>query len=321
MIKASVFTSVLLLMIGCSPGGEPTNGDSGLDVLNGSWVLDAVNGDHDPMALQISGAGGDELSGTLLGAAGGRTQPFIDPKIVDGALSFKVERLLDDGRKLRADSKVRVSGEQLRGSTTRDGWTWEWIGRRPDVIADRDDGSWADGEPVVLFGKDADLSNWRELDEGEEGRWSGAGNVLQNEGSANTLASVDRFWNFRLHVEYGLPKNGNSGIGLRGRYEIQLYDDHGKPAGIHGNGALYSRIAPAVNATKVPGEWQAFDITLIGRDLTVVLNGETLIDKGRIQLTAMAIDSCEAAPGPILLQGDHGPVAFRNIVLTPLEKR
>ena len=74
MIKASVSASVLLLMIGCSPGGEPTNGDSGLDVLNGSWVLDAVNGDHDPMALQISGAGGDELSGTLLGAAGGRTQ-------------------------------------------------------------------------------------------------------------------------------------------------------------------------------------------------------------------------------------------------------
>ena len=323
MMKANVvFFLACVLTVGCSSAERSADDRSDFVGFNGEWVLDATDGDHQPMALEVSGAGTGELTGFLTGAAGGRTQPFLESEIVDGALRFMVERTFDGGRKVRADTAARIVGEGLHGSTTRNDRTWEWIGRRPDVIEDHDDGSWRDGEPVVLFGSDGDLSVWRELDEGKKGGWSARDGVLHNIGSSNTFSTRETFWNFRLHVEYRLQENGNSGIGLRGRYEVQLYDDHEKPPSIHGNGALYSRITPEVNATKAPGEWQAFDITLIGRDLTVVLNGETLIDKGRVDgLTAMAIDSHESAPGPILLQGDHGPVEFRNIVITPLQQR
>ncbi len=118
-----------------------------------------------------------------------------------------------------------------------------------------------------------------------------------------------------------MDKGSNSGIGLRGRYEIQVLDDYGQPPNSHSNGSLYSRIAPSVNASKRPGEWQVYDITLIGRDVTVVLNGKKLIDRQVIEgLTAMGHDPNEGEPGPISLQGDHGPIAFRNILLTPLVK-
>ena len=322
-MKANLVLFLACVMtLGCSSEEGSADVRSDLARFNGEWVLDTTDGDHQPMALEVSGADTDELAGFLTGAAGGRTQPFLESEIVDGALRFMVERTFERGRKVRADTTARIVGEELRGSTTRNGRTWEWIGRRPDIIEDHDDGSWLNGESVVLFGSDSDLSLWRELDEGKKGGWSAKDGVLHNVGSANTLSARETFWNFRLHVEYRLQENGNSGIGLRGRYEVQLYDDHEKPPSIHGNGALYSRISPGLNATKAPGEWQAFDITLIGRDLTVVLNDETLIDKGRVDgLTAMAIDSQESMPGLILLQGDHGPVEFRNIVITPLRQR
>lgn len=113
----------------------------------------------------------------------------------------------------------------------------------------------------------------------------------------------------------------NSGIGLRGRYEVQIISDYGRPPGMHGTGALYTRILPRVNASKKPGEWQTFDIRLAGREVTTVLNGEKLYEKGVIDgLTGIAFDPYEDQPGAIELQGDHGPVEFRNLILTPLTK-
>jgi hypothetical protein len=117
-------------------------------------------------------------------------------------------------------------------------------------------------------------------------------------------------------------EHSNSGIGLRARYEVQVLDDFGRPPNTHGNGALYARILPSENASKPAGEWQTYDIRLVGRQVTVVLNGKTIIDKGEVEgLTAIAIDSSEAEPGPIFLQGDHGAVEFRNLMVTPLVKK
>jgi hypothetical protein len=113
--------------------------------------------------------------------------------------------------------------------------------------------------------------------------------------------------------------NSNSGIGLRGRYEVQILQDYGRPVSLHGNGALYSRILPAKNASKPANEWQTYDITLVGNYVTVVLNGEKIIDNKEIEgLTAIAMDPNEGEPGPIVIQGDHGSVEFRKITLTPL---
>ncbi|MBS1833399.1 MAG: DUF1080 domain-containing protein, partial [Acidobacteria bacterium] len=135
----------------------------------------------------------------------------------------------------------------------------------------------------------------------------------------NNLVSDEKFWNFELHAEIQLGKDSNAGLGLRGRYEVQVLEDFGKPADTHGNGALYSRILPASNASKAPGEWQTYDIRLVGRTVTVILNGVKVIDRKEIVgLTAMAHDADEALPGPISVQGDHGAVEFRKLTVTPL---
>jgi hypothetical protein len=113
-------------------------------------------------------------------------------------------------------------------------------------------------------------------------------------------------------------QRSNSGVYLRGRYEVQIQDDFGKPAESHGAGGLYGFLTPTTNAIKPAGEWQTYDITFIGRQLTVVLNGQTIIDRQEIPgVTGGAIDSAEGTPGPIMLQGDHGKVWFKNIVITP----
>ena len=150
--------------------------------------------------------------------------------------------------------------------------------------------------------------------------WSAQGGVLKGNGAATDLISNGKYWNFKLHVEYRTPEHSNSGIGLRGRYEVQILEDHGRPLDRHSNAALYSRIIPTENVTKPAGEWQTYDIRLVGRHVTVTLNGKTVTQGVIDGLTAIACDPDEGVPGPIMLQGDHGPVEFRGIVLTPLVK-
>jgi hypothetical protein len=122
-----------------------------------------------------------------------------------------------------------------------------------------------------------------------------------------------------LHIEFNCARGANSGVYLRGRYEVQIEDD-AKPEGPNQRtGAIYGYLAPVVAAPRTPGIWQTYEITLVGRRVTVVLNGKTLIDNREIPgITGGAIDSHEASPGPIVLQGsDGGHVAYRNIIVTP----
>jgi len=133
------------------------------------------------------------------------------------------------------------------------------------------------------------------------------------------LVTTRKFSDFKLHVEFRYPKDGNSGVYLRGRYEVQIEDSPARewPEAID-LGAIYGFLSPNHSAGTRADEWQSFDITLIGRRVTVVLNGQTIIADQIIPgITGGALDSDEGAPGPILLQGDHTSVAFRNIVLTP----
>ena len=154
---------------------------------------------------------------------------------------------------------------------------------------------------------------------GQELGWTVENGALSNKPAANNLVSEQKFWNFKLHVEFKVSQDTNSGIGLRGRYEVQILDDFGKPPDTHGNGALYSRILPTMNASKPAGEWQSYDIRLVGRDVTVVLNDHKVIDHKHIDgLTAIAMDPNEGEPGPIILQGDHRHVEIRKVILTPL---
>ena len=120
------------------------------------------------------------------------------------------------------------------------------------------------------------------------------------------MVTEHKFTDFKLHTEYRYPKGSNSGVYLRGRYEVQIEDDHGDVADSHGSGGVYGFLTPAVNAAKKPGEWQTLDVTLVGRVVTVELNGERVIDRQTIPgITGGALDGNEGEPGPILLQGDR----------------
>ena len=121
-----------------------------------------------------------------------------------------------------------------------------------------------------------------------------------------------------MHIEFRYPKESNSGVYLRGRYEVQIEDSKGMEATNIHLGGLYGFIDPLEMVAKDPGEWQSFDITLVGRVVTVVANGKTIIQNQIIPgVTGGALDSREAEPGPIMMQGDHGVIEYRNIIITP----
>jgi hypothetical protein len=138
---------------------------------------------------------------------------------------------------------------------------------------------------------------------------------------SSDIVTERQYMDYKLHLEFNVAPKSNSGIYLRGRYEVQIQDDYGKAPESHLIGGLYGFIDPIENAGKKAGEWQTYDITLLGRHITVVLNGKTVIDDKEIPgITGGALHSREGEPGPLMLQGDHGAVSFRNVVLTPLKK-
>ena len=289
--------------------------------FNGRWL---IRGDNEPRILawwlEVKGAGTASPGGSFVTAYGGDRNIINDMTIREGELRFSFERTRRDpaGRETVV-YRARLEGERLRGVyEVTDGSRppMKWIGWRAPVLPEKDDGWWKEGRPVLLFdghGMDAWESN--------QG-WTVQDGLLRNTGRVRDLVTKDKFWNFRLQIEYRISPRSNSGIGLRARYEVQIVDDYGRAPNSHSNGALYSRIAPRVNASKPAGEWQTYDIRLIGREVSVKLNDEPIIDRQEIEgLTAIAIDPEEDKSGPILLQGDHGPIEFRRIVLTLLEKR
>lgn len=286
--------------------------------FDGRWDL-TVTGEPRGRAwwLEIQGAGTAQPKGTFISAYAGDLNVIEELTIAGNELTFGFKPK-DRGHLVY---KARLTGDTLEGVFLDNGkQRFTFRGVRAPEIAEKDDGSWKKGKPVELF-NGRDMTGWKPLLAGVPLGWKVAGGILTNEPKANNLISDSKFWNFELHVEYRVGPHSNSGIGLRGRYEIQILEDHGKPPDTHSNGALYSRVAPTVNASRPAGEWQTYDIRLVGRTVTVVLNGKKILDKVHIDgLTAVAMNADEAEPGPFILQGDHGAVEFRKITLTPLTR-
>ncbi|MBN1359870.1 MAG: DUF1080 domain-containing protein [Sedimentisphaerales bacterium] len=185
------------------------------------------------------------------------------------------------------------------------------------------------GDPIVLF-NGTSLEGWTLTNENQTNGWSpqeGAlvNNPVQPQGrrrlSYGNLRTIAEFEDFNLKLEVNVPRNGNSGVYLRGIYEVQVSDSYDRPLDPHNMGGIYSRIKPTVNAEKPAGQWQTMDITLLDRHVTVKLNGTAIIDnQPLLGCTGGALWSDEFKPGPIYLQGDHTAVSYRNIVLTPVVK-
>jgi hypothetical protein len=294
--------------------------------FDGRWDITAMTQPR-PRAwwVELTGVGTATPAGKFVSAYGGDMNTIDTISVENGELLFAINQPTRPGAAPKAVSRsvyrARLVGGKLEGTFEVEGRSAppvKWTGVHAPVIKDKDDGTWKEGKPIELFnGKD--LAGWKALNPGAEMKWSVQDGVLRNAPPTTDIISEQKFWNFKLHVDFRIVEHSNSGIGLRGRYEIQILEDYGQPPNTHGAAALYSRAAPSVNASKPAGEWQSYDIRLVGRQLTVVHNGTKVLDKVEVDgLTAIANNADEAEPGPFIVQGDHSYVEIKSFVVTPL---
>ena len=326
--KFSVFGSAILIScaaIFAACSGTPTDGppQMALDDLVGRWDLTIQAGDATyPSWLEFTQQE-ENFSGRFVGKVG-HARAVSNIEIEGSTFSFTLpiqyERMNSDLRFTGQLSDGLLSGMTNANAPT--GVELNWTAVRAPSLEVSESVEW--GSAIKLFnGKD--LVDWHLLDKEQNQYWKVENGILVNNvtdegdtGEGTGLISNEAFTNFKLHVEFKYPEGSNSGIYLRGRYEVQIQDDYGKaPSSRHISG-VYGFLTPTMNAAKKAGEWQQMDITLLGRNVTIVLNNETVIDNQEIPgITGGALDANEDEPGPIFIQGDHGPVSFRSIILTP----
>jgi hypothetical protein len=248
----------------------------------------------------------------------GHARPLPKVEISNGHILF-VSPKEEEERKDDMVFEGKLSGDKLVGTTIGpDGTPWQWTGERAPKLTSNTTPKW--GNAVQLFnGKD--LSGWTPSDPKAKTAWTVENGTLVSPGHGAELISAGKFKDFKLHVEFNCGHGANSGVYLRGRYEVQIEDDPEPEGPTMRTGGVYGFLAANPEQPRRPGEWQTYDITLVGRVVTVVQNGKTIIDKQEIPgITGGALDSHEGLPGPIYLQGtEAGHVAFRNITITPAQ--
>jgi hypothetical protein len=211
---------------------------------------------------------------------------------------------------------LQVEGGKLKGVQKRGDQTMELSGFREPELKHAAPKAWS--KPVALFnGKN--LDGWEPIGNIANNHWVVKDGDLINEAHGANLKSIRKFEDFKLHFEVNCPREANSGFYMRGRYELQLeYDPQNSEPPERGMGAIYGRIAPSKELPPTPEKWETFDVTLVGRTITVVRNGVTTIDAKEIEgITGGALDANEGKPGPFYIQGDHtGGLKFRNITVS-----
>jgi len=279
----------------------------------GRWDLTLKTPQREaPSWLEVTQEG-DQFHARLTSRWGhARTLPKLE--ISNGHILFVSPK----GEEDRKDDMVfegSFSGDTLVGTTTGpDGTPWQWSGERAPALIRPSAPKW--DKAVELFnGKD--LAGWTPND--PNAKWTVENGTLVSPGHGPELISTSKFNDFKLNIEFNCGHGANSGVYMRGRYEVQIEDDPQPEGPTMRTGGVYGFLAPSPEQPSRPGEWQSFDITLIGRIVTVVQNGVTIIDHQEIPgITGGALDSHEGLSGPIYLQGSEaGHVAFRNITITP----
>ena len=265
-----------------------------------------------PSWIEIDSSGREALVGHIVGIVG-NVRPISEIIVEGDSLRFAVPRQWEAG-----DGALRVvgrlQGDRLVGRMTfPDNTTLNWQGVRAPRLARAQPPVW--GAPISLLNKN-DLNGWQPM--GSSNQWVVSNGVLSSPKSGVNLRTSRTFGDFKLHIEFRYPKESNSGVYLRGRYEVQVEDDYGREPYSHRFSGIYGFVTPSEIVARPAGQWQTYDITLVGRQVTVVANGKMVICNQEIPgITGGAIDSNEGEPGPIYLQGDHGPIEYRNIVITP----
>jgi len=310
---AIALTSLITLFSIQSHSGEKKPADTA--VFLGRWDLILMTTQREyPSWLEITREDG-QLKARMTGRWG-NARPLPKVEISNDQILF-VSPKEEEGAKEDMMFKGRLSGKTLAGTVNGpDGTQWQWTGERAPRLETTHDPRW--GKPIQLFnGKD--LTGWRASDPSSTAGWKVENGTLVSPGHGPELMTDAKFKDFKLHVEFNCAKGSNSGVYLRGRYEVQIEDDPEPEGPSMRTGGVYGFLTPSPEPPRRPGEWQSYDIVLIGRTVTVALNGQTIIDKQAIPgLTGGALDSHEALPGPIYLQGSEaGHVTFRNITITP----
>lgn len=312
--------SILLTIafIGCQPAEPPAEEVADTPSFEGCWNLSEDAGERTYVSWLEVTSEGEGWKGRFL-HRGGHAMP-AQIEINGGEL--KVTMLPEDDSADRPNRIFpvltgKMEGERLVGTgTSSRGDTFNFSGERaPDRLEGSDrEVEW--GEPIQLF-NGTDMAGWETIGN-RPSQWKAENSLMVNAESGANIRTVDEYRDFKLHVEFKIPEGSNSGIYLRGRYETQVADTYGREPFSRGVGGIYGYVTPTVNAAKPAGEWNTVDATLIGYRVTIVVNGVTTIDGQLIDgITGGALNPDESAPGPIMLQGDHGTVSYRNIILTP----
>jgi hypothetical protein len=280
----------------------------------GRWNLTPAGENPRVYWLEVKEEGG-QLTGMFL-SGGGHPLKLGTVKVENGELFFQSA---PTQRGPGPEYRARIQGDKLAGTVKTPERTIEFVGVRPPKWPAADaNASHKLGKPVELFdGKSLDA--WDVQHKSRPSGWSVVDGAMMNSKGANNLVSKEKFQDFKIHAEYKLEKESNSGIYLRGRYELQVLDDYGKETFDRGHMSVYGWKTPRVNASKPAGEWQTMDATVVGNKVSLTLNGQKLHDNATLEaVTGGALDANEMEPGPIMLQGDHGLVWFRKVTITPI---
>ena len=280
--------------------------------LEGRWNMSVeFQGTQVPSWLEIKHSGNKTLIGRFVFAFGS-ARPIADVKYKGTKFNFAIPPQWEPGNN-DMEFQGELTGDELKGTMKyTDGKEYNWTATRSPELSYKRFPDW--GDTIKLF-NGSDLSGWKA--EGDN-QWKVQNGILKNARKGANLVSEMKFQDFRLHTEFRIPAGSNSGIYLRGRYEVQITDSHGrKPSDIEFSG-VYGFLPPNEMTAKPAGEWQSFDVILIGRRVTVIANGVPVImDQVIPGMTGGAIDNNESEAGPFLIQGDHGPIEFRSFEVTP----
>jgi hypothetical protein len=239
---------------------------------------------------------------------GGQVFQVPDYKVSGSHLALTMEH----------DTSIELDAKdgKLVGTQKHAGNSIELTGMPAPALQGHEPKAWT--KPVKLFdGKD--LSGWTPIGDTANSHWVVQDGDLINENRGANLKSNEKFTDFKVHFEVNCPDDGNSGFYLRGRYEVQLeYEKTETAPPERSMGAIYGRLAPSPMLPRKPGEWESFDVILVGRTVTVVRDGTLTIDHKEIDgITGGALDANEGEPGSFYIQGDHtGGLKFRNITVS-----
>jgi Domain of Unknown Function (DUF1080) len=282
----------------------------------GRWDLTLYAPDRQyPSWLELT-ENGDQLKGRMVGRWG-NAHPILNVKVENSVLTFSSPKDEEDTPK-DMPFQAKSSDGKLSGTMSGpDGTTWRWTAERAPLLNRTTVAHW--GKPIQLFnGKDT--TGWWFDNPSAANIWSVKDGVLISTAHGSNIITTRKFRDFKLHVEFNCKPECNTGVYLRGRYEVQIADNAGQDPPNRQTGSVYGFITPSPLIPLNPGTWHSYDITLIGRTVTVVEDGQAIIDNKEIPgITGDALDSHEGLPGPIYLQGAeaHGGFSFRNLVITP----